>query len=258
MDEDSDFAEAGAVDSDGSDDIPAAWGADFFVGDVGSDDGMEARPRVGDTSDVQPASGGAHEADASSAPGPPEELQPSSSALAGPVAGSSADALPIAPRPPIAEPPSQPAAGAPPAAAAAAAPSARRRRGRRDAEESWLRFEVPGYGELIYNPIDHSFGAHCSDPRHDKCRLNRTCNASNTRSAQGRPIGYLVTWLLDSGRHGNREAHFGARRADCVTRLDVRIAARAWFKERCPNAAGALSKERPQGCDPNEEPPGVP
>jgi hypothetical protein len=58
-------------------------------------------------------------------------------------------------------------------------------------------------GDLVWDRTTNTLNAHCSV--HRKCHFDKKCNRNASRPGQGRPIGLLVAWLIDS--------------PDCATKL---------------------------------------
>eukprot|EP00971_Amphidinium_carterae_P349117 6490853-Amphidinium_carterae.1 len=75
----------------------------------------------------------------------------------------------------------------------ASIPSAKAAQGARGSLD---KFTIDDTGELRYKWQDESLYAHCS--RHKNCRKVRTTKAGTRRPGQGRPLGYLVAWLVAS------------------------------------------------------------
>ena len=100
------------------------------------------------------------------------------------------------------------------------------------------------------------FAAFCSRPLHGICRLTRTGVASNVaaRPAQGRPLGLLTAWLLEShtceARHG-----VGGHHAHRPT-LEARTAARLYL-QTLENGATLAAWERDRRAGEAEEPEGL-
>ena len=94
-------------------------------------------------------------------------------------------------------------------------------------------FQVQQFGTLRYDTNLCILAAHCEGCGHGVCRMNRTCKPSSRRSEQGRPLGYLLAWLLAPHSHS---AEFPDRPAHNV--LAVRNGAYAHhasvsYAERC-------------------------
>ena len=91
-------------------------------------------------------------------------------------------------------------------AAAPAAPGpAGRARGPRLLTEDTDEFE------LRYDPHKNIIAAHRCNPAHGlACWRTRTCNPSDRRPRQGRPIGELLAWALQAGAHPNSDSHLNA------------------------------------------------
>ena len=102
--------------------------------------------------------------------------------------------------------------------------------------------------ELQHDPRKHNVAAHCCNPTHGlACRRARTCNPSDRRPRQGRPIGELVAWALQAGAHPNRERHLNAELP-----LEERVIGRAFFNA-ARGAEAMLAFEHPQRAGEPEE-----
>jgi hypothetical protein len=126
-------------------------------------------------------------------------------------------------------------------------------------------FDAAGtkYGELKFGVASNTLSAHCTwiDPSteeccHGLCRLDRTCNRNDRFPDRGRPLGFLIAWILRAAQHPTRDSHFHDRLGDTISR-DERVAARDWAVGR-PEFAFFLERER--DCRPGEpeEPMGTP
>lgn len=98
---------------------------------------------------------------------------------------------------------------------AVAAPKASTKRPRGE----YLRYDVRDadgvvVGQLLFNQNANQLDAHCSLAHHAhctrKCAIGRTVLAGN-KLAQGRPLGFLVCWLLLGSDHDSRDSHFACR-----------------------------------------------
>ena len=103
-------------------------------------------------------------------------------------------------------------------------------------------------GSLRFNPRFSTMTAHCQ--RHDNCRKQRTVLAG-ARSGQGRPIGYLTSWLLCARDHDEAATH--VHQSDASLSHEVRAAARARFMA-LPDAARFAAHERDLNRGESEEP----
>ncbi len=66
----------------------------------------------------------------------------------------------------------------------------------------------------MWNENAQSLDAHCTNPKHVKCAINRTITASRSKPQQGRPLGFLVGWLVlaqVAARCEDRKSHFDMR-----------------------------------------------
>lgn len=126
---------------------------------------------------------------------------------------------------------------------------------------AWPSFDVRDttgevVGQIKYGSAGGILSAHCLNPSHGLCRLQRTVRASEHRPSQGRPLGFLIAWLWRGHLHESRESHFADRIGDVVT-FDDRCAARVWA-EGSEAMAFPLSKERPLRPGEAPEPTGNP
>lgn len=74
-------------------------------------------------------------------------------------------------------------------------PAKRSRGGGRDRSDI-LYYSVPG-GEIRFYPATRRFVAHCEEAKHGQCRREKLPHGG-AYAPQGRPLGYLVAWLLDN------------------------------------------------------------
>ena len=103
-------------------------------------------------------------------------------------------------------------------------------------------------GLIKYGEGTNTLSAHClyqdetsDECCHGLCRMDRTANASRiaAKSHQGRPLGFLIAWLLRSHRHATRKDHFYDREIPHAERAS----ARQWAKTQ-PAIEFFLDKER--------------
>lgn len=74
-------------------------------------------------------------------------------------------------------------------------PAKQPRRGGRESGDI-LYYSVPG-GEIRFYPATRRFVAHCEEGRHGQCRREKLAHGG-AYAPQGRPLGYLIAWLLDN------------------------------------------------------------
>lgn len=67
-----------------------------------------------------------------------------------------------------------------------------------------INLTVP-HGELRFWPGSRRFGAFCADPRHGRCRREKVCFGGARSTGQGRPLGYLMAWLMAHDVRTGRE-----------------------------------------------------
>lgn len=87
-----------------------------------------------------------------------------------------------------------------------------------------------------------------------KCILSKTCNGSDSKAAQGRPLGLISSWLMYGVECENKEQHKSYR----PTRME-RVVARLQFQEWYPEGFALLEeKERCPREDEDDEPVSLP
>lgn len=111
-----------------------------------------------------------------------------------------------------------------------------------------LLYSVPG-GELRYYPKTRRFAAHCENPAHGNCRREKLAFAGAS-AAQGRPLGYLTAWLLDSDQATHAEHMCLTNVLPYSQRLDGRRALQEALGPNCP----LFASERPRRSGESEEP----
>lgn len=112
-----------------------------------------------------------------------------------------------------------------------------------------MAFEVEGHGVLRWYNHKRQIVAQCKRLGHDRCFLTRTVERTECplRGAQGRPIGFLIAWLL-AGEDMTRWAHVHGVKPTFEDRANARSAAAAlvgdvpglqelFDKERAPKAS---------------------
>ena len=136
-----------------------------------------------------------------------------------------------------------------------------------------LRWDVDVRGDgkchLRYDTKLKILSAHCCSEAHgDRCRMNRTCNASASisREGQGRPLGALLAWMAtecESQSPSQREHSLASQspyyHAEPGLRPEVRARWRQWLYDQYPEVALEVSElERPRRDGEPEEPEGFP
>lgn len=96
---------------------------------------------------------------------------------------------------------------------------------------------IPGYGELRFHRTTNNIVAFCSAHRDEDCRRSRTVLPNSRRHGQGRPIGLLVSWLMDP------ESHKTPNAKRFVHPLAARQDARRWF-DSLPRSVDFAKNER--------------
>ena len=115
-----------------------------------------------------------------------------------------------------------------------------------------LSLDVPG-GRLVYFSASRDFLAVCTNPNHRltayRCQRQRTARPGRD-PRQGRPLGFLMSWLGDSGHLGTREYHAKVTNIS----LPLRRAAKERLNLAGPMGMQLLAAEDP--CKPghSEEP----
>merc|ERR1712079_490582 len=102
-----------------------------------------------------------------------------------------------------------------------------------DGQPSWRKrkndncywMPVPG-GWLAYDCDQEVLSAHCirddhRDRRTNPCRLRRTFRNCTGKRPKGRPIGFLMAWLEDAGRHKGAQAHCDVGKQEKAKPLDI-------------------------------------
>ena len=122
-----------------------------------------------------------------------------------------------------------------------------------------VHFPVAG-GQIVFHKTRKDFYAECpvrgdDVGQHGKlCRKCRTSKASGGRkSAQGRPLGLLVSWLQKAHEHASADSH----KVLCRSSFAERKAARQ-FRKSLPGSSALLDHERPvqagEDSEPEQEP----
>ena len=99
---------------------------------------------------------------------------------------------------------------------------------------------------LRYDHVDHAFIAYCGKHKDARCTATRTLNAGK-RPGSGRPLGFLVAWLLCGGDHSTKEQHIEMP----VPSKMLRRAARNYLKAQ-PASPALFALEAPQEDEDNE------
>lgn len=101
--------------------------------------------------------------------------------------------------------------------------SSRHRGGTRHSADdgSIARITIPGHGELVYYMDLECIQAKCNDPRHGDCRRQRSIKPG-ARPGQGRPIGLLVSWLMQQDKFETQQAHSHNCKPNHTERVEAR------------------------------------
>lgn len=127
--------------------------------------------------------------------------------------------------------------------------AARRAHGVRDTSGANItRIEIPGHGELVYYHDLEAIQAKCTEPGHGDCRKQRTIKPGS-KAGQGRPIGLLVSWLMQGSQFPSQAEHSHS----CKPSLDQRVEARNVFMG-LDEAESFLAFERAKGSNEDDEP----
>ena len=130
-----------------------------------------------------------------------------------------------------------------------------------EAPGDWKRVAIEDYGWIMFEESSGKLNAHCAKHKSEKCKADRLSYGSTNpqRSGQGRPIGFLVAWLLESEDCLTKKDHGAVckRWLSGIDGLEARIYARAYAKT-IPAMARVFECERPQRDDEEEEPETVP
>lgn len=120
----------------------------------------------------------------------------------------------------------------------------------------WVKCDIAGRGSIVWYRSNGNFVASCSQPHHggiSLCKKTRTSQSSDRRRPQGRPLGHLMSWLLqqgDPGCHDYKSHH--AMRPSFQQRREAREALKAIGGGELLFAA-----ERPRREDESSEPEGL-
>ncbi len=113
-----------------------------------------------------------------------------------------------------------------PAPKSPAEPTTRASRAVPSSRTDTLLLDLGVHGSIRYNPVQESFIAACSWPGHGDCRLTRTAKASSLggkkTKGQGRPLGLLYDWLLQSADFDSHKNHLHSYTATLTARQTAR------------------------------------
>ena len=171
-----------------------------------------------------------------------EDAPQSAAAAVPPAAAAAAAAESAAPNEPIPEGP----AAVPPVPPPAPVP-----RVRHGAEDVFpIQLDGEYLGTLRYNARFKTLTAHCECHKEESCRKQRTVVAGR-KAGQGRPIGYLLAWLMDGKNHRNASHH--GRDADSACNWEQRDRLRTRFLT-LPGGCEFAQHERERAADESAEP----
>ena len=111
-------------------------------------------------------------------------------------------------------------------------------------------FEVRGHGELHYYHMTHQMVAFCAlrnDEHSDGCRKQMT-TAPKSRGS-GRPIGFLVSWLMQASEHNSKQSHVHCSKPTYEQRLEARK-----FFETLPHHERFAAFEKAKRANEDSEP----
>ena len=123
----------------------------------------------------------------------------------------------------------------------------------------WVHIKLDGIGELVFEKATGKVNAHCLSPAH--CSPGVTCHMDRRtkfepghrlRHGEGRPLGYLVAWLLQLD-HATKRSHQDAKPAlGRAGGHPARRDARAHLRElshRIPEVEELFGMERPASAE---------
>ena len=89
--------------------------------------------------------------------------------------------------------------------------------------------------------------------------IDRLCTGNKGRPGQGRPVGLLIAWLVQSADSGTKYEHQLVKKdlARTAHGLDLRQQARAWLHSM-PQYSGVFARERDPIAGEDSEPEVVP
>ena len=130
-----------------------------------------------------------------------------------------------------------------------------------EAPGDWRKVKIGTYGWIHYEERQQKLNAHCAKHRCEKCRADRlSCGSEHpNRRGQGRPIGFLVAWLLEGDELHSKADHG----RDCKEQLsgiggwEARVYARDWAKT-LPGMDAVFAVERAKYDDEESEPETIP
>ena len=201
---------------------------------------IEMSPKVGPFS-VAPEAPTAALSSGSGGPVASASVPSSSSSCGGPLAGLASS-------------------GEPPAAATAAVVAPPSPLGRSIAvpfvrKGAWRQVAFEDYGFFAFDANSGRLNAHCICPRHvgrhARCHTDKVTTASTRKGAegQGRPLGFLAAWLMDSSLHSSKEDHQASKRSlGSEDSYEKRLEARMYLRilaGRDPDVQALFAQERP-------------
>ena len=119
-----------------------------------------------------------------------------------------------------------------------------------------------GLPRIRYDTQQKVLLAYCKHPRHGKaCRVTRTtAEGRASKPAQGRPLGFLLSWLKCAECFETAKEHMaitlpGVSLYSEHLRPEVRSRNRLWMQQTCPDAYAQISaRERPRRDGEADEP----
>ena len=113
-----------------------------------------------------------------------------------------------------------------------------------------------GLGKIAFHQSKQSFEATCFNHRHGHCVLSRTCKGRALRHVgvvAGRPLGFLVCWILQSGACDSKAQHWDKDTWKEVFSLEARQKAREQLMGM-PGGPTLAAHERARAAGEPEEP----
>eukprot|EP00438_Fugacium_kawagutii_P036809 Skav204463 [mRNA] locus=scaffold3437:21493:25999:+ [translate_table: standard] len=123
---------------------------------------------------------------------------------------------------------------------------------KKEVSESVL--QLPGFGDLRFNPRSKLLVAHCSKHGLHTCKRSRTVvrpeKVTIRNSGQGRPLGHLMAWLMEQSKHSTQKNHVAS---PVQLNFDARRKAREYLK-KVSGSGTFFDFERPKGDNSDSEP----
>ena len=110
-----------------------------------------------------------------------------------------------------------------------------------------LEWDVPGFGKINADQRLQHLAAHCMHPKHQDCAIQRSYKESERSGFrdQGRPLGFLISWLWAGKRCKGRDGHMAlstrAKQDSPLIGFKQRVQARRWAEAQ-PSFQSLLRK----------------